>query len=85
MNYFTVPKMHGGSPHRPQVRVTDRLSTFKTRKKMEILLGWGLIVTRRGCEVVLIFRCAQDVRNGAGIRISFQTHKIYQGRDARVF
>ena len=85
MDYSTVPKMHGGSPHRPQVRVTARLNTFKTGKKMEILMGRELMVTRRGYEVVLIFRCVQDVRDGAGTRISFQTHKIHQGRDARVF
>ena len=83
MDYSTVPKMHGRSPCRCQVRFTARLNTFKRGNKMEILMGQWLRVTRRGCEVTLIFRCAQDVRDGAG-RISFQTHKIHQGMDARV-
>ena len=83
MDYSTVPKMHGRSPCRCQVRFTARLNTFKRGNKMEILMGQGLRVTGRGREVTLIFRCAQDVRDGAG-RISFQTHKIHQGMDARV-
>lgn len=79
MDYSTVPKMYGQSLA-GQVRFTARLNTFKTGNKMEILMGQGLRVTRRGCEVTLIFRCAQDSEG-----ISFQTHKIHQGRDAQIF